>query len=155
MRKWTRMKENGDWIKETERTTGEVRRERVAEATRGPKRSQAGPMARREKMEPAKEAMPALPMSEEERWRSERMREKRGGDGEGGEEVGEEGEPGEASMGGGEREKRRNWVALWSESTGRENWGLDGTSGSMVLAALQGCRVGGGLYSLDREEKRE
>jgi hypothetical protein len=58
---------------------GAVRRESVAEAMRGPIRSHAGPMARREKMEPAKEAMPAWPISVSVRLRSSRMIGRRGG----------------------------------------------------------------------------
>lgn len=57
------MKALGVEIKEMERTTGTVRRENAAEARRGPTRSHMGPMARREKMAPANEAIPAWPMS--------------------------------------------------------------------------------------------
>lgn len=64
------MKESGVEMNKAERTTGAVRRERVAEAIRGPTRSQIGPMARREKMEPTKEAIPAFPMSVEVSLRS-------------------------------------------------------------------------------------
>lgn len=70
MKKRRTMKDRGDVIREVERTIGAVRRESVAEATRGPKRSHAGPMARREKMAPVNEAMPALPISVSVRWRS-------------------------------------------------------------------------------------
>lgn len=63
MRNRTSMKLFAEEIREVERTTGAVRSDRVAEATRGPNTSQAGPMARREKMEPMKEAIPALPIS--------------------------------------------------------------------------------------------
>lgn len=56
-------------MKAVERMRGDVRRERVPEAMRGPRRSQVGPMRRREMMEPAKEAMPALETSVGERWR--------------------------------------------------------------------------------------
>lgn len=66
-------------MKEAEIIIGAVMKERVAEVMRGPMRSQIGPMARREKMEPAKEAMPALLISESERWRSRRMTGIRGG----------------------------------------------------------------------------
>ncbi|KAK8713910.1 hypothetical protein V6N13_149112 [Hibiscus sabdariffa] len=45
------MKEVGDEIKTVAKTIGAVRMERVAEAIRGPKRSHADPMARREKTE--------------------------------------------------------------------------------------------------------
>lgn len=58
---------------------GAVMRESVAEAMRGPTRSHAGPMARREKMEPTKEAMPALPISISVSLRSSRMMGMRGG----------------------------------------------------------------------------
>ena len=58
-RKRTRMKEFGDETRHIESIAGAVRRESVADATRGPTRSHTGPMAKREKMEPAKEAMPA------------------------------------------------------------------------------------------------
>ena len=61
------------------RMIGAVRRERVAEAMRGPNRSHAGPMARREKIEPAKEAIPAWPISASVRLRSARMMGRRGG----------------------------------------------------------------------------
>lgn len=60
-------------------TTGAVTRETVADATRGPKKSQTGPMARREKMEPTKEAMPAWPISACVRLSSSRMIGMRGG----------------------------------------------------------------------------
>ena len=62
-RKRTRINDVGEVTKQVDKMTGAVTRESVAEAMRGPTRSQAGPMARREKMEPMKEAMPALPMS--------------------------------------------------------------------------------------------
>lgn len=61
------------------RMIGAVRRERVAEAMRGPNRSHAGPMARREKIEPTKEAIPAWPISASVRLRSARMMGRRGG----------------------------------------------------------------------------
>lgn len=79
IRKRRKMKDKGVEMKAAERTTGAVRRERVAEAMRGPTRSQTGPMARREKMEPTKDAIPALPMSAEVRLRSWRMMGRRGG----------------------------------------------------------------------------
>lgn len=59
IRKRTRMNEFGDEIRLIESIAGVVSRDSVAEATRGPTRSHTGPMARREKIEPAKEAMPA------------------------------------------------------------------------------------------------
>lgn len=63
MRNRTNMKLFAEEMRQVERTTGAVRRDRVAEAIRGPYMSHAGPIARREKMEPMKEAIPALPMS--------------------------------------------------------------------------------------------
>lgn len=73
------MKSFAEEIKEVARITGAVRRERVADAIRGPTRSHAGPIARREKMEPRKEAIPAAPMSASESLRSWRMTGMRGG----------------------------------------------------------------------------
>lgn len=107
---------------EAARMAGAVKMERVAEATRGPKRSQAGPMAKRERMAPAKEAMPAAPTSAGERWRSERIKGRRGGM----EKVEKKHEKREnharwnASMWGEEIEKGLNTVALPLESTGTE-----------------------------------
>lgn len=66
----SKMNDNGEEMNVADRRMGAVMRERVAEARRGPKRSQAGPMARREMMEPAKAAMPAVPTSVGERLRS-------------------------------------------------------------------------------------
>lgn len=60
-------------------TTGAVRRESVAEAIRGPTRSQTGPMANREKIEPTKAAIPAVSMSDSVRFRSARITGIRGG----------------------------------------------------------------------------
>lgn len=68
-----RMKEVGDETKAVAKTIGAVRRETVAEAIRGPTRSQTGPMARREKMEPMKAAIPAVPTSVAESLRSSRI----------------------------------------------------------------------------------
>lgn len=73
MRKRMTMKARGDETKHMENTTGAVRRESVAEAIRGPTRSHAVPMAKREKMEPAKEAILARLTSVSERLRSARM----------------------------------------------------------------------------------
>lgn len=73
------MNDKGEEMKAAERMIGAVMRERVAEAKRGPKTSHAGPMARREMMEPAKAAIPAVPTSEGERWRSSRIMGRRGG----------------------------------------------------------------------------
>lgn len=73
------MKDCGEETNEVARMIGAVIRERVAEVIRGPTRSHAGPMARREKMEPTKEAMPAAPMSVSVRRRSSRMIGMRGG----------------------------------------------------------------------------
>jgi len=73
------MKLFAEEIREVERTTGAVRSDRVAEATRGPNTSQAGPIARREKMEPMKEAIPAVPMSVWVRLRSLRITSRSGG----------------------------------------------------------------------------
>ncbi|KAK5820435.1 hypothetical protein PVK06_025482 [Gossypium arboreum] len=79
MRKRTRMKEVGEEIKAVAKTIGAVMRERAAEAIRGPTRSHTGPIARREKMEPMKAAVPAAPMSAAERLRFWRMIGMRGG----------------------------------------------------------------------------
>lgn len=79
MRNRTSMKLFAEEIREVERTMGAVRRDRVAEAIRGPNMSHAGPIARREKMEPMKEAIPALPMSVWVRLRSLRMTSRSGG----------------------------------------------------------------------------
>lgn len=68
-----RMKEVGDETKAVAKTTGAVMRESEAEAIRGPTRSHTGPMARREKIEPTKAAMPAVPTSVAERLRSLRI----------------------------------------------------------------------------------
>lgn len=67
------MKEAGEETNAAERMAGAVRRERIAEEVRGPMRSQRGPMARREKIEPAKEAIPAADTVAAERPRSEEM----------------------------------------------------------------------------------
>lgn len=108
------MNDLADEMRETERTAGTVRRETAAEAARGPKRSQAGPMARREKTDPEKEATPAAPTSAAERRRSRRMAGRR----EEMEKVEKKQEKREiqarwkARMCGGEIENGRNWVAL-------------------------------------------
>ncbi|KAJ6309451.1 hypothetical protein OIU77_015248 [Salix suchowensis] len=68
-----RIKEVGDVTREADMIMGAVVRESAAEAIRGPIRSQAGPMASRENMEPTKEAMPALPISVSVSLRSSRM----------------------------------------------------------------------------------
>lgn len=113
-KKRSKMNDNGEDMKAAERRIGAVTRERVAEARRGPKTSQAGPMARRETMEPAKAAIPAVPTSEGERWRSSRMMGRRGGM----EKVEKKQEKSEsqarwkARMCGDERENGRNSVAL-------------------------------------------
>lgn len=73
------MKLFAEEIREVERTTGAVRSDSVAEATRGPKTSQAGPIARREKIEPTKEAIPAVPISVWVRLRSLRITSRSGG----------------------------------------------------------------------------
>lgn len=73
------MKARGEETSDMEHTAGAVRRESVAEARRGPKRSHTGPMARREKMEPRKEAMPAVATSEAEKLRSSLMTGRSGG----------------------------------------------------------------------------
>lgn len=78
-RKRTAMKEFGEEIREVARMMGEVRRERVAEATRGPRRSQMGPMAMREKIEPRKAAMAARDVWVSVRLRSSRMTARSGG----------------------------------------------------------------------------
>lgn len=64
------MKAWGDETRDMDKTAGAVRRETAADTRRGPKRSHAGPIARREKMEPTKDAIPALPTSDAVRLRS-------------------------------------------------------------------------------------
>ncbi|GLT33229.1 hypothetical protein SLA2020_078330 [Shorea laevis] len=59
----TTINDVGDETNAVAKTTGAVRKERVEEATRGPRRSQTGPMKTREKMDPMKAAMPAVPTS--------------------------------------------------------------------------------------------
>lgn len=109
-----RMNDSGDDTKDMARMIGAVRRESVAEATRGPTRSHVGPMARREKMEPTKDAMPALPISLAVRLRSSRIIGRRGGI----EKVEKKHEKREsharwkARMWGGAIEKSRNSVAF-------------------------------------------
>ncbi|GMN42551.1 hypothetical protein TIFTF001_011760 [Ficus carica] len=118
------------------RRAGAVRRESVAEATRGPTKSQMGPMARRKKMEPAKEAAPEWLMSASVRLRSSRMTARSGGT----EKVEKKQEKREiharwkARMCGGVMENGRNTVAFWSASTGREKTG----SSSTLAVAVRG-----------------
>lgn len=73
------MKDVGEETSAAERITGAVRKERIAEEVLGPMRSQSGPIARREKIEPAKEAIPAADTVDSERLRSEEMTGMRGG----------------------------------------------------------------------------
>lgn len=126
-RKRIRMNDFGDDTRDMERMTGAVRRESVAEATRGPTRSHAGPMAKREKMEPTKEAMPALPISVSVRLRSSRMMGMRGGieKVEKKQEKRESHERWKARMWGGAIERGRISVAFESSSalTGKEKVG--------------------------------
>lgn len=128
-----RMKEAAEVIKEAERMTGAVRRERMAEARRGPRRSQAGPMARREKTEPTKAATPEALMSASVRWRSARMTGRSGGM----EKVEKKQAKSEsqakwkARMCGCATEKGRKTAALPSESTGRVK---RGSSGDLVFS---------------------
>ncbi|PON41598.1 hypothetical protein PanWU01x14_288700, partial [Parasponia andersonii] len=104
------------------RTAGAVRRESVAEAILGPTRSHAGPIARREKMDPTKEATPAWLMSASVRLRSRRMTAVRGGM----EKVEKKQAKREshakwkALMWGDDIDSGRKTVAFWSRSTGRE-----------------------------------
>lgn len=122
MKKRMTIKAQGVDTRDMDSTTGAVRRESVADAKRGPKRSHAGPMARREKIEPRKEAMPALPMSEAVRLRSFLMMGRSGGM----EKVQKKVEKRDiharwkARMCGGDIVNGRNSVALLSESTGNE-----------------------------------
>lgn len=135
MRNRRRMKERGEETIEAEITIGAVRRERVAEATRGPTRSHAGPIARRENMDPTKEAIPAFAMSVSVRLRSSRMMGRSGGM----EKVEKKQEKRDsharwkARMWGGAAEKGRSTVALPSESTGRE-----GVGGSLGVCSMEG-----------------
>lgn len=78
-RKRMAMKDSGEETKAVARMAGAVRRESVAEAMRGPTRSHAGPIARREKTEPAKAATPAWVMSVLVRLRLSRMTGRSGG----------------------------------------------------------------------------
>lgn len=73
------MKDVGEETNAAERIAGAVRIERIAEEVLGPMRSQSGPIARREKIEPAKEAIPAADTVESERLRLEEMTGTRGG----------------------------------------------------------------------------
>lgn len=73
------MKDRDDEMREVAKMAGAVRRESVAEAMRGPNRSHAGPIARREKIEPIKEAMPAWLMSVSVRLRLSRITARSGG----------------------------------------------------------------------------
>lgn len=97
-----------------DKTIGAVRRETDAEAIRGPTRSQTGPIASRENMEPKKEAIPALFMSMVVRLRSSRIIAMSGGKAkvEKKQEKRESHERWKARMCGCENEKRRNSVAL-------------------------------------------
>jgi hypothetical protein len=78
-RKRTTMNSPGVEAMEVMRMMGAVMTERIPDALRGPTRSQIGPIRRRERMEPAKEAEPAVPMSAAVRLRSWRMMGRRGG----------------------------------------------------------------------------
>lgn len=73
------MKEDAEVTWEVARMAGAVRRESVAQAMRGPTRSQAGPMRKRERMAPANAAAAAAPVSLGVRWRSALMAGRRGG----------------------------------------------------------------------------
>ncbi|CAN1182836.1 hypothetical protein LINPERHAP2_LOCUS36194 [Linum perenne] len=66
-------------MREAANITGTVRKERESVAVAGPRSWQSGPMARRERIEPAKEAATTDETSEGERWRSERIRGSKGG----------------------------------------------------------------------------
>lgn len=120
-----KINECGELINEVARIAGAVRSERVAEAIRGPTRSQIGPMAKREKIEPTKEAIPAAAIVDWVRFRSWRMIGMSGGI----EKVemkqakSDSQARWKARMCGLVKEKGRNTVALLSSSTGRENGG--------------------------------
>ncbi|KAK0589532.1 hypothetical protein LWI29_015506 [Acer saccharum] len=132
------MKDFAEVTKEVARIAGAVMRERIAEATRGPTRSQMGPIARREKMEPTKEAMPATAMSDCVSLRSSRMMGMSGGI----EKVEKKQAKSEsharwkARMWGDESENGRNSVALSSASTGREKGGFLREGGSSMDANI-------------------
>lgn len=79
IRKRMMMNDVDEEIREVARMTGAVRRESVAEAMRGPNTSHAGPIAKREKMEPTKEAMPPRLISVSVRLRSSRITARSGG----------------------------------------------------------------------------
>lgn len=79
VRKRTRRKDIGDEADAVKYTAGEVRRINEVEARRGPKRSQAVPMASRANIAPVTDAIPALPMSVAVRLRLSRMIGMRGG----------------------------------------------------------------------------
>ena len=103
-----------------QKTAGVVSSMRDAEASRGPTRSQAEPIARREKTAPETEAMPALAISVVVRLRLSRMIGRRGGAAkvETKHEKNENHERWKESMCGCAIEKSQNSVALCSESTG-------------------------------------
>lgn len=79
VKKRTRRKEIGDEAMEVKKTAGAVRRMSEAEASRGPNKSQAVPMATLANTAPETEAIPALPMSVAVRLRLSRMTGMRGG----------------------------------------------------------------------------
>lgn len=120
IRNRTRTKDHGVVVKAVARTKGMVRMDREAEATRGPTASQMGPITKRERMAPMKEAIPERPMSSGERPRSRLMMGRRGGI----EKVEKKLEKREsqarwkASMWGDEAVNGRKAMALPSESTG-------------------------------------
>lgn len=79
MKKRTRRNEVAELAIAVQKTAGAVSRMSVAEARRGPKRSQAVPMAIRAKTAPETAAIPALVMSVEVRLRLSRIMGRSGG----------------------------------------------------------------------------
>lgn len=123
----------GEEIIEVAKTIGAMRRETEAEATRGPKISQAAPIAKREKMAPETDAIPALLISVSVRLRLSRMTGRRGGVA----KVEKKHEKREiharwkARICGADAENNLNSVALRSESTAILNLGSFAPNSSM------------------------
>lgn len=130
-----------------EKTAGAVRRVRAEEARRGPKRSQAVPMARRARTAPETAAIPAFPMSVAERLRSSRMMGISGGAAkvETKQAKKESQERWKARMWGEEKQRSLNCVALCSESTGSENLFCGDSSSLRSEVSILGRRCWQGI----------
>lgn len=124
VKKRTRRKETAELITAVQNTTGAVASMSDAVASRGPKRSHAVPMTILANTAPETAAMPALPMSVAVRLRLSRMTGSRGGaaNDETKQQKKENQARWNARMCGAAAEKRRNSVALCSESTGMGNF---------------------------------